>query len=53
MRWVFLIVAVIGVYFADAKFSDGQLARQTSHFIRETGYQINQGVADLMRPLRR
>jgi len=53
MRWVVLIVAVIGVYVADASFSHGQLARQTSQFIRDVGYQINQEVADLMRPFRR
>ena len=49
MRWVFLIVAVIGVYIADATFSHGELARQTAQFIRDIGYQINQEVADLMR----
>ena len=53
MRWVFLMVAVIGVYIADAMFSHGQLARQTSQFVRELGYEVNQEVADLMRPLRR
>jgi len=53
MRWVFLMVAVIGVYIADAMFSHGQLARQTSQFVRELGYEVNQEVADLIRPLRR
>jgi hypothetical protein len=53
MRWVFLMVAVVGVYIADAMFSHGQLARQTSQFVRELGYEVNQEVADLMRPLRR
>jgi hypothetical protein len=53
MRWAFLIVAVFGVYIADAMFSHGQLARETSQFVRDVGYQVNQEVADLIRPLRR
>jgi hypothetical protein len=53
MRWVVLIIAVIGVYVADAKFSDGQLTRQTSQLVHDIGDEINRGVADLLRPLRR
>jgi hypothetical protein len=53
MRWILFIVALIVVYFADAKFNRGQLASDTGRVARNLGYEINQQVADLLRPLRR
>jgi hypothetical protein len=53
MRWILFIVALIAVYFADVTFNHGQLVRETGRVARDVGNEINQQVADLIRPLRR
>ena len=52
MRWIMFIVALIVVYVADAMFNHGQLTSETGRVARNLGYEINQQVADLIRPLR-
>ena len=53
MRWILFIVVLVGVYFVDVKFLHSQLTRETSQFARNFGNEINQEVADLLKPLRR
>jgi hypothetical protein len=53
MRWIVFIIALVAVYFVDVRFLHGQLTQETGQLARNFGHEINQNVADLLRPLRR